>query len=90
MGNKCTTATESCGFQCTNYDGSDIWAERMAITEKISCDTCRPHAIANESGYHDHVNAGIGDDVYDEKNYLRFADEVACVKKSYCQRTGRC
>ena len=42
------------------------------------------------SGLHDHVNAGLAEDIYDEKNYLKFADEVACVKAAYCKRSGRC
>ena len=90
MGNKCSTATEACGFQCTGYDGSHRWKEMHKIVDGIECETCRSHAVPSFSGYHDHVNAGLGEDVYDHENYMKFCDEVACVRHAYCKRSGKC
>ena len=80
---------ETCGFKCTGYDGSDIWNKRMEITKQISCETCKDHAIHDESGLHDHVSAGLGKPVYDKENYNRFVDEVICVRNA-CKKDGRC
>jgi len=90
MGNKCSIGSESCGFMCTGYDGSHRWRDLHKIVSEIECDSCREHAKDLMSGLHDHVNAGLAEDIYDEKNYLKFADEVACVKAAYCKRSGRC
>ena len=89
MGNKCTIASESCGFQCTGYDGAHRWKKLHAIVEGIECDTCRDHAVQMMKGLHDHVNAGLGEPIFDKKNYKAFVDEVACVHKS-CVAAGRC
>lgn len=90
MGNKCTVKTETCGFQCTGYEGKEIWEERERVTKKISCETCRDHALKDESGYRDHVTVGLGGIPFNHANYMRYTDEVACVKAAYCERSGRC
>ena len=62
----------------------------MRETKKISCGTCRDHAVKDESGYRDHVAVGLGGKPHDHDNYIRYSDEVACVRTSYCKRSGRC
>lgn len=90
MGNTCSTASEVCNFQCTAYSGSHIWKKLHAAVEEIECGQCHDHGVKAMKGLHDHFNAGLGEKVFDEKNWLEFADEVACVKDSYCKRSGRC
>lgn len=90
MGNTCSLSTEVCGFQCTGYSGSHVWKKWHADAESIECGQCQDHAVKMMKGLHDHVNAGLGEKVFDHDNYIKFADEVACVKSSYCKRTGKC
>lgn len=82
MGKSCSIETESCGFKCTGYDGSHIWKKLHDLVKGVECDTCREHAIKLMSGLHDHVNAGLGEKMYDEKNYEKFVNEVICVHDS--------
>lgn len=89
MGNKCSIETERCGFSCTGYDGSHRWKILHDTVDKIECDTCREHAKSLMSGLHDHVNAGLGEKIFDLKNYKKFVDEVNCVYQS-CVNEGRC
>lgn len=91
LANTCTIQKETCGFKCTGFEGKHIWDERMKITKSIECESCRDHAVKDESAYHDHVSAGLGkNELHNEENYLRYADEVACVRAAYCKRTRRC
>lgn len=89
MGNRCTIATESCGFQCTGYDGSHRWAEMHAIVDGIECGTCRDHAKKSFSGFHDFINAGLGEKIYDKQNFKQFVHEVNCAYDS-CKARGDC
>ena len=59
------------------------------IVDGIECDSCRDHAKKAFSGFHDHVNAGLGEPIYDKANYHRFVKEVQCVFES-CKAAGRC
>ena len=89
----CSMSKEVCGFQCTGADFSDVWEElhnKIVPKMKQGCETCGSHAEELFKGVHDHVNAGLGKPVFDHANYIKYADEVACVKKAYCDRTGRC
>lgn len=61
----------------------------MAATKSIECETCRDHAVKDESAYHDIVNAGLGQPIHDKKNLARYVDEINCVYSS-CQKRGDC
>ena len=89
MGKTCNINTETCGFQCTGYDGSHRWKEIHKIVEDIECDTCREHAVSMMKGVHDHVNAGLGEKIFDKKNYSAFVTEVNCVFAA-CKARGDC
>ncbi len=89
MANTCTIKDETCGIQCTGYEGAKVWENRMKETKKIECEVCRDHAVKNESGVHDHHNVGIGQKPFDKKNYERFVKEVNCVFDT-CKKSGRC
>lgn len=89
MGKTCSVHTESCGFQCTGYDGSHRWKEMHAIVDGIECETCRDHAVKAFSGFHDFVNAGLGEEIYDKANFEHFVNEVKCAYDT-CKRSGRC
>ena len=85
----CSIDGESCGFSCTGFEGSDIWEARRKVTEAIGCESCRDHALADESAYHDVVNVGLGKRPYDLKNLLRYRDQIDCVVDR-CVADGRC
>ena len=86
---ECNLKNESCGFQCTGYDGKEIWREIHALPQKIDCESCSEHADKLFKGLHDHVNSGLGKEPHDKSNYKKFVDEVncsyeSCVKKGFC------
>ena len=89
MTNTCTIQKETCGFKCTGYEGGKVWTARMKETKKIECETCRDHAVKDESGYHDHVNTGLGQKPHNLSNYKRYVIEVKCVFDE-CIKSGRC
>lgn len=89
MGNKCSTATETCGYTCTGYDGSHRWKQIHEIVQGIECDTCRDHAVKDMSAFHDIVNAGLGEELYDPNNLHRFVKQVNCVYER-CVSEGKC
>ena len=89
MTNTCTIQKETCGFKCTGYEGAKIWDKRMKVTKEIECETCRNHAMIDESAYHDHVNTGIGQKPHNLENYKRYVKEVKCVFDE-CIKSGRC
>ena len=59
------------------------------IVEGIECETCRDHAVKAFSGFHDFINAGLGEEIYDRRNFKQFVDEVQCAYNS-CKAAGRC
>ena len=89
MTSTCTIKTETCGFKCTGYEGGEMWTRRMNLVKKTECETCRDHGIKYESGYHDHVNIGIGGKPHNLANYERYVKEVKCVHDE-CVKSGRC
>lgn len=72
----CSTKKQAPNFTCTGYDGSSIWQELHKIHEKIDCGHCADHAKFLMTAIHDHVNAGLGKQVFDSKNYHWFVKEV--------------
>jgi len=82
MGKICTVDSELCGFKCTGYNGSHIWEKLHQLVDSIECDMCREHAKNLMSGLHDHINSGLGEKIFDEKNYNKFVNEVNCVYDS--------
>jgi len=85
----CDLKNETCGYSCTGYDGSKVWAKFHAIPKEVECEVCRDHTKSGFSGYHDLVNAGLGKKVFDKTNFNKFADEVECVRNK-CRADGRC
>ncbi len=89
MGNKCSIGTETAPFQCTGYQGQHRWRILHETVAEIECDTCRDHAVKLMSGLHDHVNSGLGEEIYDHANYRSFVKEVNHVFES-CVAKGKC
>ena len=89
MGNTCSIASETCGFQCTNYSGAHVWKKLHAAVESIECGQCQEHAVKMMKGLHDTVNAGLGEKIYDKKNFRQFVNEVNCVYNA-CVERGHC
>lgn len=89
MGNACNIETESCGYSCTGYNGSHRWKQLHKIVDEIECETCREHAVKDMSAFHDIVNAGLGEKIYDKNNLKRYVEQVNCVYDR-CSKEGRC
>ena len=85
----CDLKNERCGFKCTGYEGSKIWEKLHKIPKEIDCETCSAHTNLLIKGLHDHVNAGLGKNIHDNKNYADFVKEVNCVHDT-CVKEGRC
>ena len=77
---------EACGFRCTGYEGKEVWKKLHQLPKEIDCEECSGHADMLFRGIHDHVNAGLGKEIYDEENYRKFVDEVMCT----CKKRGFC
>ena len=86
---QCTISTERCGGLCTGYDGSKIWDERKKINNKIDCESCKIEAAKLETFTHDIVNARLGKQIHDKKNWNNFVSIVQCANNS-CKKEGRC
>jgi len=86
---ECQASKEQCGFRCTGYSGEEIWKKIHAIPKEIECEECADHTEKILNGVHDLVNAGLGKQTFDKKNFNQFADEVQCVR-DICRADGRC
>lgn len=96
MGIKCEIKKESCGFNCTSFDGKlsngkSAWGEIDKVIEKIPCETCRDDGKRRVSALHDIVNLGIGETKkpFNKMNLKKFIDEANCVY-SKCKAEGNC
>ena len=86
---ECTLKGENCGGYCTGYDGAHIWDKRRKVINEIECDACKQEANKLETFTHDIVNARLGKQIFDKKNFHDFVDIVNCTA-SKCQKDGRC
>ena len=97
----CSIDSETCGFQCTEYDGtvaqdikikkgSNMWDARRKLNEEgIWCDSCKEHGNKIESKDHDVVTVGLGGKPFDETNMRKQITEEICVYNT-CVESGRC
>jgi len=86
---ECSIKSERCGGLCTGYDGSHIWEQRKKINDKIECESCKDEAKKLETFTHDIVNARLGKQIHDKKNWDSFIGIVKCADNS-CKKEGRC
>lgn len=86
---ECHLKNESCGFQCTGYDGTEVWKKLHSIHKEVECESCSEHTKSLMSGVHDAVNIGLGKDPFDAVNFSRFAEEIACAYNR-CKKDGKC
>jgi len=86
---ECSIKTERCGGLCTGYDGSDVWKKRKQINDTITCESCKEEAAKLETFTHDIVNARLGKNIHDKKNWDNFIGIVNCSNDS-CKKEGRC
>ena len=82
---ECDLSKEICGFSCTGFEGGKIWQALTKEVNKIDCESCREHAVNLISFLHDHVNAGLGKPLFNNKNYNGIVKEINCV---YDKTTG--
>jgi len=79
---ECDLKDEKCGGACTGFDGSKIWAERMAQIKdpkKYDCETCQEEAENLEIFNHDIVNAKLGKPIFNKTNFKKEAQAIKCI-----------
>lgn len=83
---ECDIKNETCGGECTGYDGSHRWKNIHTEADLVECDRCRPKAQKLMVFSHDIVNAKLGKPIFDEKNFADHVKQIKCI----CEKTGLC
>jgi len=87
---ECTISMERCGGLCTGFQGQEAWRNRRkAIDKDITCETCNDKAHKLETFDHDFVNARLGKQIHDVKNWDEHIKLITCANNS-CKKEGRC
>ena len=77
------------GWNCTGFDGSRQWKLIHDVPKSIDCEECAEHADFEFKGLHDHVNVGLGKQVFDSHVYNKWVHEVIETNRA-CKKEGRC
>ena len=75
----CHMKNETCGWQCTGYQGSHIWGKMRKAANEIECEHCKQDGLKLLSFMQDVVHVGLGLPIYDKKNFNEMSKRLECI-----------